>query len=112
MALDLRPGVDEALEAFGVPAVVTRPAPDTAPISTTAIWLPPLEESQPVGSDWIKEDPRRRLALPRRDVPQANNGTVITAAETLGGATRTWRKDGDERSIDAEWLHVLVVLVS
>ena len=119
---DLRVPLDPALTAFGVPATVTRPAPDNWPVATTAIWLPPLlEEPRPVGTDFQRREPRRLLSLPRaapgipgsvggdRVLSTMPRGTTIVAAERLGEAAKTWRVDGLERTEADEWRVIVVI---
>lgn len=114
--MDLGPLRTLALEinlaAHGVAATVTRPAPDDTPIDTTAIWqTEPNQDAQPFGSDFIKTEPRRVLALPRSDVPTVPRGTLIVAPEATGGANKNWRADGLERTTADTW-RVLVALVN
>jgi len=99
------------LSAHGVPAVVTRPVPDEAPISTTGIWAPtePQQDGQPVGTDFRRLDSRRVLALPRSDVPSLPRGTTIVAALHSGGAEKTWIVDGLDR-VEADTWRAIVKL--
>lgn len=96
-----------------VPATVTLPEPDD-PIETTGIWLPPLVEEQPFGTDLRRREPRRVMALPRdatlTQVPP--RGTLILAAEYLGtdAPVRSWRVDGTQ-SHDADHFRVILVPV-
>ncbi len=95
------------LDVFGVPATVTRPAPDDTPITTTGVWLPSLSESQPFGTDLRRFDPRRVLAVPTKHVPDAKKGTVILAPDESGGAVRAWMVDGYD-SVEADHLRLIV----
>ena len=108
---DLRVPMDSALSAFGVPATVTRPAPDNTPVISTGIWLPPpLDEPRPVGTDFQRRDPRRRLSLPRSAaLAKLPRGTIIVAAERLGDAAQTWRVDELERTEVDEWRVVVAI---
>jgi hypothetical protein len=109
---DLRVPLEPLLSAFGVPATVTRPVPDDAPITTTGIWLQPLEETRPVGADFQRRDPRKVLALPRSAVPTLPRATLIDAPEELGGAVKTWRVDGFERATESDLWRATVVMAS
>jgi hypothetical protein len=84
-----------ALAAFGLPATVTVPGED--PVTTTVIWLPP--EPSPVEGVYLRtQEAQRVLALPaavfpvdaatRR--PTIPRGTVIAAAEQVGGTVVSW----------------------
>jgi hypothetical protein len=96
---------------YGVPATVTRPAPDDVPIETTLVWLPLLTEDRPVNSDIHRRDPRRVLALRRTDVSHAPRGTLIAAPELGGATTKTWRVEGIDR-MDADHIRLIVGLVA
>jgi hypothetical protein len=107
---DLRPGMAEALAAFGLPATVTRPAPDDAPIATTGFWTLALEESQPFGTDLRRREPRQVFVLPRSTVPTLPRGTRIAASDLEGGAVKQWMVDGLDRAVDIDhWRAILVV---
>jgi hypothetical protein len=94
---DPRPPFALIAEAFGLPATVTRPAPDDTPIETTVVWVAPLPEEMPVGGTFRRQEPRRIASLPLAEVPTVPRGTVIEAAEAEGLETQTWRVDGIER---------------
>ena len=98
--------------AHGVAATVTRPEPDTAPIVTTGIWLPPREESQPYGTDFQRRDPRRVFVLPRADAPTMPRGTIVLAPERTGGPITIWRVDGLEHAADPDYWRVLLTSVT
>jgi len=107
--LDLRPAFAAAMEAFGVPATVTRPAPDNTPVETTGVWVSSLEEARPVGTDFQRRDPRRVMALPRDVLSTLPRGTMVVAAEELGGVVKTWKVDGLDRVVEADcWRGILV----
>ncbi len=116
MASDYRPSVGSAMWAFGVPVVVTRPAPNDTPITTVGIWLSPAIEQMPVGTDLAQRDPRRILALPRVSdsdngvvaVPELPRHTVIQAAEMDGEVTKDWKVDGHARPADPDLWRVYV----
>jgi len=108
VAGDIRVPMDPALEAFGVPATVTRPAPDHEPIETSVIWVTPITDDVPGGMEFQRKERRRVLVLDRNAVPTVPRGTVIVAAERLGEVERTWRVDGLELE-DADHHRVRVV---
>jgi hypothetical protein len=103
IAFDCSPG--------GVDATVTRPFPDTTPITTRGVWVAPMDESQPYGTDYRKREPRRVLALPRADVPTLPRGTVIVAPEAPGGANVNWRVDGLDSSVVPGHLRAIVIQI-
>lgn len=92
---DARVLMDPILDAFGVPATVTRPAPDATPVQTTAIWLAPLlEEQLPAGSDLQRREPRRVLAVMRSATLQSlKRQSLIRAPEVQDGPALLWRVD-------------------
>lgn len=101
---DFRVPAEPFLEAFGVPAVVTRPVPDATPITTTVMWVAdPLADGQAYGTDFHRGDPRRILALVRSVVPTVPRGTVIVAAEAAGESSKTWVIDGLDRALTDQW---------
>ena len=117
---DVRVPVGPVVDAFGLPATVTRPSPDTTPIVTTGVWIPELEtgtghakftEPQPYGSDFRKREGRRVMCFPRAAVPTLPRGTTVVAAEEAGQAAKTWSVDGLER-VDADWWTAILVRVS
>ena len=93
-------------DAFGVPATVTLPLSN--PVTTTGVWVRALEESQPVGTDLARREPRRVCAFPRRTFASLPRGTTVVAPETADGATKTWRVDGIERT-DPDFVRVILV---
>jgi hypothetical protein len=97
----------------GVPATVTRPAPDDTAVVTRGIWFHPLNEPQPFGHDFNRRDPRKVLVLPRdSSLPNVPKGTTIVAPETQGGTSLTWRVEGySDTSLVDEW-RVIVVPVT
>lgn len=108
MADDARVPVDVLLDAFGVPATVTRPVPDDTPIETTVVWQTPLTGDAPSGQEFRRHEPGRILAVDRAVVPTLPKGTQIVAPLRLGDADVTWRVDATERT--DEDLHVVVVV--
>ena len=105
---DLRPPIDAALSAFGVPATVTRPAPDTTPIVTSGFWVSDLTEVDPFGHEFAKRDPRRVFVISRAVVPIAPKGTEILAPELLGESPKRWVVDATDR-FDSDEIRVIVV---
>jgi hypothetical protein len=101
--------MDPILREFGVPVTVTRPAPDDDPIQTTGVWVLPITEDVPLGTEFQRKERRRILALDRDEVPTVPRGTVIVAAERAGDDAQTWRVDGLEFA-DADHHRVRVVL--
>ena len=95
--------------AHGVPATVTRPPPDGAPVVTSGIWLSrPVEEQLPVGTDFQRREPRRVMVLPRDVLSRVPRGSLITAPEQLGGVVKTWRVDEFDRTEADQWRVVVV----
>lgn len=89
--------------------MVTRPAPDNAPIEATGVWVTPLTELVPSGMDFRRAERKRVLSFSRAEVPTVPRGTAIVAPERDGDEDRTWRADGIEQD-DADHIRVLVVL--
>lgn len=114
--MDIRPDLDDALEAFGVPATVIRPVPDDEPIETTLIWPPPVrrrfsDEVYEVGVEIDRRQPERTMAaVPKADVPVLPLGTRIIAPAGAGQPLQTWRVELHEREHPDEW-RVMVVPV-
>lgn len=94
---DRRPAFSSAQTAFGVPATVTRPAPDDEPIETIVVWLPPIPNDAPAGFDLQRQDPKKVLSVPIADVPTVPRRTVIEAPEVRNGEIKRWRVDGFDR---------------
>jgi len=107
---DLRVPLAPILEAFGLPAIVTRPAPDDTPIETTGVWVAFTDDEAPTGLAIRRNELRRILVLPRSDVPTVPHGTTIAAAEVQGGEVFDWRADGTDR-VDEDSIRVIVVRV-
>lgn len=117
MPLDLRPSFADAVAAFGLAASVT--APDApAAVSTAVVWLPPMEEPRPFGTEWQRRSPRRVAAFPRASgsagswswagVDEVPIGSVVVVAETDGAAARSWRVDGLLDAIEPDHIRVAV----
>lgn len=112
MAQDLRVPMAPILGAFGLSITVTRPAPDEGPVVTTGVWVPPLTEAQPFGTDFQRREPRKVMAIERSvALPSLPRGTTILAAEEDGATVRTWRVDGLERT-EADLFRVSLVPLS
>lgn len=110
MGLDLRVPTSPITGAFGLAITVTRPAPDNTPVTTEGVWVPPLIEEQPVGSDLQRREPRKVLAIPRTStLAKIPRGSTISAPEVLGGTNQTWRVDGYDR-VEADLFRVIVIL--
>jgi hypothetical protein len=108
MASDLRPMMGPIFDAFGVPATVTRPAPDDTPIETTGVWIEVAEMEVPLGLAFQRKESQRLLTLMRAEVPTVPRGTTVLAPETLGGAVLRWRIDGLERAdVDQHRVYVI-----
>jgi hypothetical protein len=97
-----------ALSAFGVPATVTRPAPDNTPLATTGIWLSPVLIDVPPGSDLQRREMRRVFSVTRAVVPTLPRGTRIDAAERSGDVVQAWRVD-EPAGADADHLRAIVI---
>lgn len=108
---DFRVPLETLFEAFSVPAVVTRPAPDNTPISTDAIWLQPEGDTSPFGRDLARSDARPILVLKKSAVPSCDRGTTISAPPADGDAAVNWRVDGYEDA-DSELIRVFVKRVA
>ena len=110
MSLDLQVPFGLCQEAFGLPGVVTRPAPDDDPIETVVIWVPPDAQDVPRSSDWQRRETNRILAISRADVPTVPKGTTVVAPEVLAGAECTWRVvDFGQQQPDHVRVHVVKV---
>lgn len=100
LALDLN------FAAHGVP--VTVQPPDSDEIETRGIWVTPISEDVPIGSEFSRREPQRVMALSRLAVPSVPKGTVIQAPEKSGDEIAVWRVDGLERK-DADHHRVIVI---
>jgi hypothetical protein len=91
--MDARVAFEPLLDAFGVPATVTRPAPDNDPIETVGIWLLPHNMDEPIASGFQRREPVRVFALSKDAVPTLPRNTRIEAPERAGGDIRVWVVD-------------------
>ena len=112
MPVDLGPFRDLVLDVnqdfHGVPAIVTRPPPNDAPITTRGIWLRPLPDGQPVGTDYRNRQPRKVLVLARDQVPTVPKGTLIVAPDKMGGPNVNWQVDNyDPEAADDVWFAIV-----
>jgi hypothetical protein len=108
MTCDLRPEVRACFDAFGVPAVVTRPAPEETPVATTIVWFTPAMEDVPSGGGFGRRDTRLMLAVMRSEVPTLPRKTLIDAPERLGAPVRRWRVDAIDLD-DVDEIRAIVV---
>jgi hypothetical protein len=107
-AFDLKVFKDPILRAFGIEqTVVVRPAPDDAPVTTTAVWLPP-DTVDTAGLDVRRREPRRVVAFPVADVPTLPRGSYVYGPDIVGGTSQRWRVDGFDR-YEFDLIRVLVV---
>ena len=98
------------LSAHGVPATVTRPAPDNLPVVTRGIWLQPPDEPQPFGTDFRRREARHIFVLPRDVLPTMPRGTTVQAPEWGDTVAKTWTVDGIDRAEADHWRVLLVVV--
>jgi hypothetical protein len=101
-------GVTAQFALMGVPATVTRPAPNDTPIETTIIWVDPATIDDPTAARFPRRERVRIAAVRREAVSEAPKGTSIEAAETQGGTPKNWIVDGTER-VDTDQLRVKVI---
>jgi hypothetical protein len=102
--LDQRPDVGLFYDAFGVPAVVTRPYPDITPITTTVIWVTPETDGRPLDLDLQVNELRNVMSFRSDDVATVPIGTVAVAARLLGQDAKRWRVDSIVRVMpDEKW---------
>lgn len=95
-------------DVHGVPATVTRPAPEETPIATRVIWPAPTESEFPGGFGNQRSEAIRVMALRRDQVPTVPKGTRIVAPPDTGGADREWVVDATAR-IEFDITRVLVL---
>lgn len=108
---DVRPSIDAALAAFGVPASVWMPDDlNGSPIVTSILWLASPAEAQPYGIDFRRAAPRRVAVLRRTDVPTFARGIVIEAAspDDTSGPQR-WKVDELDHVQEHDAWRVLVI---
>lgn len=105
------------MRAFGVPATVTRPAPNDTPITEGAdgkplhvAWVNDSTDALPSGIDLQRAEHMKLMAIARTDVPKVERKTIVVAPEVKGGANKTWQVDGTVSSKFDE-VRVLVIEV-
>lgn len=96
------------LAVHGLPAIVTRPAPNDAPIPTSVIWLTTDFVDMPQGGEFTRSTPRRVMVLSRTDVPELPLETIVQAPERPGLDPTRWRVT-DYAGLRADTHRVLVV---
>jgi hypothetical protein len=106
--------VDANFGVYGVPATITRPAPDDTPVSGTVILrVESLPEQRPFGQDFQRREGRRVLSVRRDDFAAAlPRGTTVVAPERKGGTDKTWTVEGQERADAYCWHHIVALTVS
>lgn len=103
------------LAVHGVPATVTRPAPNDTPIETSVIWVTPgltqpRTEAVPFDLALQRRDQEWVMALSIAEVGSVPIGTLIDAPEPGGTVARSWRVDSVDLA-DAEQRRVFVTPV-
>lgn len=103
--------VDVNFDVHGVPATVTRPAPNDTPVSCTVInRVESLQERRPFGGDFQKREGRRVMSFKKEDfATQLERNTSVVAPERKGGADKTWVVDSIDR-VDAYCWHMVITL--
>jgi hypothetical protein len=91
---DARPPMDVHVRAFSVAITVTPPLEDT--VDTYGIWLSPLVEEDPIGTELARREPRRVMAITIEDLETIPRGTEIVAPEMENDEEITWLVDGTE----------------
>ena len=104
--VDIRPPLDAALAAFGLPAVVT--PRDFSPVETVAFWLPPTAGEVPAAATFQRTERHRLLVLPLEGIVSIPRGTVIEVAEHEGGEIHAWVVDS---TLDADVDHHRVLVL-
>ena len=90
----------------GVPALVT--IPDGPAVETSIIWLTPITEQVPGGTDLRRADPKRLMALRRDCIPTVPRGTRVEVTEHLQESPDLWTVDAVER-VEPDHHRVIVV---
>ncbi len=103
---DFRVPFAVVLDAFGVPATVTRE--DADPIETEGVWVLPSMDLVPSGLALQVSAKHRLIAFDRDAVPTLPKGTSIVAPERLGEAEQGWIVE-DQELADADHIRALVV---
>lgn len=100
--------LDVNFSTHGVPATVTRPAPDDTPIDTRVIWMVAGSEQLPSGAGFGRVGPTQLLALRRDEVPTVPIGTVILAPPPGSTVAVGWVVDGID-VVDGDHVHANVL---
>jgi hypothetical protein len=96
----------EALDAFGVDAVVTPLGGDA--VETRVMWLPGSTPPPPAGS-FHRAEHRRVIVFPLTEgLTAVPLGTVATAPETPDGEASDWRVDSID---DVQYDHITATVV-
>jgi len=105
--------VDANFGVYGVPATVTRPAPDDTPVSCTVILrVEQLQERRFPGGDLQKREGRRVMSFQKADFATSlPRGTTVAAPERKGAADKAWQIDSIDR-VDAYCWHMVVTQTS
>lgn len=103
--------VDANFGVHGVPATVTRPAPENTPVSCTVILRTvQLQERRPFGGDFQKREGRRVMSFQKADFATSlPRGTTVAAPERKGEADKSWVIDSLDR-VDPYCWHMVVTL--
>jgi len=104
--MDIRPALEAFEGPMGTQAVVTEPW--VKPISTQIIWLGPLEEESPIGTEYAKRGARELMAVRKDEVPELQRGSIINAAGPPRDIVRDWQVDSITRS-DRDYFFAVVV---
>lgn len=95
-------------DAFGLPATVTRPAPDDTPLAATVVWVTPQTIDSPGGSPFGRREASRSLGIARAQVPTVPRGTRVQVAEEDGGTVQWWQVDELE-IVEGDHVRAIVV---
>lgn len=80
--------------AHGVPAQITRPAPDDTVIPTSVIWVPTENQQLPAGAGFGRVGPTHLMAIRLDEVATVPTGTVVLAPEPGATTAVGWKVDG------------------
>src|SRR3954468_6638707 len=88
--------VEVNFNTHGVPAQVTRPAPDDTVIATRVIWLTPGVDQLPSGAGFGRVGPTHLMAIRLDEGGTVPLGTLVMAAPQGGAVAVGWKVDGIE----------------